>query len=403
MKEDKEVYKEAYKSMDMQESKIITGIDEISGKKDVKANNGPGNIIQTSKARRFKCLITLPAAAAIIILCMLAATSASCKPVTATAAGNPVDAAATSGSAAETPEAEKITVVLDWVPNTNHTGIYTAKSLGYYKEENLTVDIIQPSEGGSADLIAAGKGEFGISYQEQVTYARTAAEPLPVVAIAAIIQHNTSGFASPADRDIKNPKDFEGRIYGGWGSPMEDAMLKGVMQKFGADFTKVEIVNIGASDFLTSVSKDVDFAWIFYGWDGIAAKLKNVPLNFMLLQDLDSRLDFYTPVIIASESTISKKPELVKRFLKATQKGYDYAIKNPDEAAEILIKEVPGLDRNLIIASQEYLSGQYLSDSAQWGYMKPEIWDTFSGWMFENNLITKKLDVEKSFTNVFLP
>jgi ABC-type nitrate/sulfonate/bicarbonate transport system substrate-binding protein len=340
-----------------------------------------------------KILVRIFAAAAAFISCIiLPAAFTSCKPVTSTADSN-------SGM----PAAEKITVVLDWVPNTNHTGIYAAKALGYYEEENLIVEIIQPSEGGSADLIAAGKGKFGISYQEQVTYARTAAESLPVVAVAAIIQHNTSGFASPSDRNIKSPKDFEGRIYGGWGSPMEDAMLKGVMQKYGADFSKVEIVNIGASDFLTSVSKDVDFAWIFYGWDGISAKLKDIPLNFMLLQDLDSRLDFYTPVIIASEDTVNNNPGLVKRFLSATQKGYDYAVKNPAEAAEILIKEVPGLDRSLIVASQEYLSGQYLSDTAQWGYMKPEIWDTFSSWMFENNLLTKKLDVQKAFTNEFLP
>lgn len=340
--------------------------------------------------KKYNCAFL--AAAAIIVFGFL--------PFTFTACGSKTGAAE---SIAETPAAEKITVVLDWVPNTNHTGIYVAKSLGYYKEENLIVDIVQPSEGGSADLIAAGKGEFGISYQEEVTYARTAAEPLPVVAIAAIIQHNTSGFASPADRNIKNPKDFEGKRYGGWGSPMEDAMLKGVMQKYGADFTKVEIVNIGASDFFTSVSKDVDFSWIFYGWDGIAAEIKGIPLNFMLLQDLDNKLDFYTPVIIASEHTISKKPELVKRFLRATQKGYDYAIKNPEQAADILTKEVSGLDSNLIIASQKYLADKYVTDSGKWGLMKPEIWDTFSNWMFDKKLIAQKLDVEKAFTNEFLP
>jgi ABC-type nitrate/sulfonate/bicarbonate transport system substrate-binding protein len=180
-------------------------------------------------------------------------------------------------------------------------------------------------------------------------------------------------------------------------------MLKGIMQKYGADFTKVEIVNIGASDFFTSVSKDVDFAWIFYGWDGIAAEIKGIPLNFLLLQDLDSRLDFYTPVIIASENTISKKPKLVKRFLRATQKGYDYAIKNPAEAAAILTKEVSGLDSNLIIASQKYLADKYVTDSGKWGLMKTEIWDTFSSWMFDKKLIAQKLDVGKAFTNEFLP
>ena len=97
----------------------------------------------------------------------------------------------------------EVTVILDWVPNTNHTGIYVARSNGYYRDEGLEVEVIQPSEGGSPDLIAVGKGEFGISYQEQVTYARTADAPLPVVAIAAIIQHNTSGFASPVEKNIK--------------------------------------------------------------------------------------------------------------------------------------------------------------------------------------------------------
>ena len=98
--------------------------------------------------------------------------------------------------------ATKITIVLDWVPNTNHTGIYVAVANGYYAEEGLDVDIIQPTEGGSADLIAAGKGEFGISYQEQITYARTADTPLPVVAIAAVIQHNTCLlYTSPSPRD----------------------------------------------------------------------------------------------------------------------------------------------------------------------------------------------------------
>ncbi|NCB20206.1 MAG: ABC transporter substrate-binding protein, partial [Bacteroidia bacterium] len=100
----------------------------------------------------------------------------------------------------------QVTVVLDWIPNTNHTGLYVALEEGYFEEEGLTVEIIQPTEGGSADLIAAGQGEFGLSYQEQVTYARTAENPLPVKAIAAVIQHNTSGFASPVEKKIITPK-----------------------------------------------------------------------------------------------------------------------------------------------------------------------------------------------------
>ena len=300
-------------------------------------------------------------------------------------------------------ELQKITVILDWVPNTNHTGIYIAKENGYYNDQGLEVEIIQPSEGGSADLIAAGKGEFGISYQEQVTYARTAENPLPIVAIAAIIQHNTSGFASPAEKNIKTPADFEGKKYGGWGSPMEEAMLRGLMEKYNADYSKLEIVNIGASDFLTSVTRDVDFAWIFYGWDGIKAELENFPINFMLLQEVDPLLDFYTPLIIASEKTIDENPGLIKRFLSATEKGYLFAIQNPEEAARLFLLDNSELDSGMIIASQEYLSGHYMDDSPRWGVMEKSIWDNFSNWMYENNLLQSKLESEKAFTNEFLP
>ncbi|MGM0365059.1 MAG: ABC transporter substrate-binding protein [Actinomycetota bacterium] len=309
----------------------------------------------------------------------------------------------TSCSPSGTQELRKITVILDWVPNTNHTGIYVARHEGYYRDNGLEVEIIQPSEGGSADLIAAKKGEFGISYQEQVTYARTADEPLPVVAIAAIIQHNTSGFASPKDSGIKTPADFEGKKYGGWGSPMEETMLKGLMEKYSADFSKLEIVNIGATDFFTSVQRDVDFAWIYYGWDGIRAELIGFPLEFMLLQDLDPVLDFYTPVIIASETTIKNEPELVRRFLEATEKGYQFSIQDPIAAADIFLKDNSELKKDMLSASQQYLSKNYISHDEGWGYMKKEIWEGYSGWMFEKGLIASPLKVEEAYTNEFLP
>jgi ABC-type nitrate/sulfonate/bicarbonate transport system substrate-binding protein len=298
---------------------------------------------------------------------------------------------------------KKITVVLDWVPNTNHTGIYAARDKGYYKEEGFEVEIIQPTEGGAADLIAAGKGEFGISHQEQVTYARQASPALPVKAIAAIIAHNTSGFASPVGKNIKTPKDFEGQKYGGWGSPIEETMIKALMEKYGADYSKVEIVNIGASDFMTSVQKDVDFSWIFYGWDGIASEVKGFKINFLKLQDLDKSLDFYTPVIIASEQTIKNEPEMVKKFLSATSKGYNFAIKNPEESALILVKNAPELDKEIVVASQKYLAGEYQADSPKWGIMNEEIWHNFSKWMLDNSLIKQDFDYKNAYSNELLP
>jgi ABC-type nitrate/sulfonate/bicarbonate transport system substrate-binding protein len=300
-------------------------------------------------------------------------------------------------------ELKKVTVLLDWVPNTNHTGIYVAKDKGYFEEEGLDVNIIQPSDGGSADLVAAGKGDFGISYQEEVTYSKTSDTPLPIKAIATIIQHNTSGFASPKTKNIMSPKDFQGKKYGGWGSPSEKAILKALMEKDGADFSKLTMVDIGSVDFFTSVQKNVDFSWIYYGWDGIGAETKNVPLNFIKLTDIDKNLDYYTPVIITNENIIKNDPELVKKFLKAVSKGYNYSIDKPLDAVKSLIKYAPETDAKIAEASQKYLAKEYKAEASNWGEMKESVWTNYSNWMFDKGLLKKKLDVKNAYTNEFLP
>lgn len=303
----------------------------------------------------------------------------------------------------EKKELTKVKVILDWTPNTNHTGLYVAKDKGYYKEEGLDVEIIQPSEGTVGNLIAAGKGDFGVSYQEDLTYARTSENPLPIKAIAAIIQHNTSGFAAPKSKNIKTVKDFEGKTYGGWGSPSEKAVLQAIMQKEGADFNKVKIVDMGGQDFFAATKSNIDFAWIYEGWTGIEAKLKNIPLDYIEVRKLNPDLDYYTPILIANESTLKNKPELVKKFMKATTKGYEFTMDKPEEAADILVKNAPEIDKNLAIESQKYLKNKYKEDAPRWGEMKASVWNNYTKFLLDKKLITKDMKAEDAFTNEFLP
>ena len=299
---------------------------------------------------------------------------------------------------------KKITLVLDYTPNTNHTGIYLAKEKGYYKDQGIDLEIIQPSDSDSATLVASDKAQFGVSYQEDVTYALTREkDPLPVKAIATIIQHNTSGFAAPVEKNIKTAKDFEGKTYGGWGSPSEEAIIKLAMEKQGADFSKLKRVDIGQDDYFTATKKNIDFAWVFDAWTGVEARLKNIKLDYIPIKDIDPALDYYTPILITSNKTIKENPDLVKKFMAATSKGYEEAIKDPSGAADILSKAVPELDKNLVKASQEYLAKLYKDDAQKWGQMKAEVWKNYAKFMQDNGLIKKALNVDEAFTNEFLP
>ncbi len=297
---------------------------------------------------------------------------------------------------------EDVTVILDYVANTNHTGMYVALDQGYYKDAGLNVSIVEPTEGATATLVAVGKGDFGISYQEDVTIALTSADPLPIKAIATIIQHNTSGFVTYEGKDINSPKDFEGKTYAGWGGPGEEAVLKAVMTQDGADFSKLNMVISDGSGF-EALKDKVDVMWFFEGWDNIKCELADFPINYMPVRDLDSRLDYYTPVIIANNDTLENNPEMVKKFLEATEKGYEYAIENPDESAEILLKYTPDSSPELLKKSQEYLADKYMEDASQWGIMKDEVWDNYTDFMVEYGVIDNAIPASDCYTNEFLP
>jgi ABC-type nitrate/sulfonate/bicarbonate transport system substrate-binding protein len=294
-----------------------------------------------------------------------------------------------------------VTLILDYLPNTNHTGIYVAKALGYYEETGLAVEIEEPAENAVTTLVATGRGDFGISYQEDVTYARTAADPLPIKAIAAVIQHNTSGFASHSDKNILRPKDFEGKTYAGWGSPSEEAVIKAVMTADGGDFSTLNIVTGDGSGY-ASLAGRTDLIWIFWAWDGIAAERDGVPLNYIELRRFDRRLDYYTPVIIAADALLAADPALARDFLSATRRGYEYSAEHPEEAARVFHEYAPEYELDMLTESQIYLSERYTDDAESWGLMKDSVWNDYTAFMEENGLISARVLASDCYTNEFL-
>jgi len=297
---------------------------------------------------------------------------------------------------------ERVSIALDWTPNTNHTGIVVACTLGYFAEEGLAVDIVQPGPTMSVQLAASGQCDFAVSMQEYVTMAR--AQDVPIVSIAAVFPHNTSGFASPTALGISSPADFEGLRYGGWGSDLEGVMIRTVMERLGADADSVELYNLGMLDFPTAVERGfADFFWIFYGWDGIHAQLRGIDFDYLPLRELADVLDYYTPVIVTSEPMIAASPDVVERFVRALARGYMFAAQAPAEAADMLLEYAPELDAELVHASQAWLATQAEVEPARWGVQRESVWSGFAEWAYDNGLIPSTIDPQAAFTNRFVP
>lgn len=318
------------------------------------------------------------------------------------AAGLTLSLGACAQKPAQTDALEKITFVLDYTPNTNHTGLYVARQQGFFKEAGLEVEIIQPPEDGATVLVGGGKAQFGISFQETMSAALTSDAPLPVVAVAAIIDHNTSGILSEKSKGIDSFKNMEGKTYATWQTPLEQAVLKEVMAAQGGDFDKLTLVPSNVTDAVSAIQTNIDCLWVYEGWDMTAAKLAGVDYNYISFRDVAPVLDFYTPVIIANESYLNENPETAKKFMAAVAKGYEFAIEKPDEAASILCEAVPELPKDMILESQRFLAGEYKAEKEKWGYIDQARWAAFYDWSYEKGLITKPLG-EKGFTNDYLP
>ena len=296
----------------------------------------------------------------------------------------------------------KITIVLDWTPNTNHTGLYVALEKGYFEERGLEVEIVQPPEDGANQLVASNKAQFGVSAQDILGQAFAKEKPLEITAVAAILQHNTSGILSLKEDGIISPAKMENKVYASWDSPVEQAIIKQVVEEDGGDYGKISMVPNTVTNVIGALQSDIDAVWVFYGWDGIAAKQAQLETNYFDFVSYAPELDFYTPVIVANNSYLKENKEEAKEVLAAIQEGYEYAIQNPKEAAQILAKEVPELDEDFLIASQEYLANKYQADATSWGIINQERWDGFYTWLHDNKLIEVEIEAGFGFSNEYL-
>lgn len=298
-----------------------------------------------------------------------------------------------------------VRVMLDWTPNTNHAGMYLAKAEGYYRRAGLDVDIVEP--GATSDpnqAVGAGTVDFGVSAAEQLVPAR--AEGVPVVSIAAIIQHNTSSLISLASSGITRPRDLAGHTYGAYGATFEKALIDALVSCDGGDPAKVRFTQVGDSDYRQGLtSGHFDTVWVFDAWDVIRlADIDGLDLDRISFADhLDCIPDWYTPIIVTSESHVTEDPELVAKFTAATAHGYRDAMASPRKAAAALLAGADGLDPELVTRSMKFLSTRYAADPMRWGHQDTSVWDRFVTFLEHHDIVGKGFDVDAAFTNRFLP
>lgn len=310
------------------------------------------------------------------------------------------------------PAAGTVRLALDWTPNTNHTGFFVAAHEGWYADAGVDLEVLPYAGTTPEALMTAGQAECGISFQDALTFA--AAAGAPVVSVAAILQRTASALAVLADSDIERPRDLDGKVYAGFGYPNEEPTVRQIIQADGGtgEFTTVTL-DSAAYEALYNHRADVTIS--FTAWEGVEADLRGIGLRYFVFSDYGFP-EFYQVVLACDARWLEREPDLARRFVAATVRGFEVAVDDPEAAVEALVAENPGVfDANpdLPLASQRYLDeGGYLVDAdGRFGQQTLERWTGYSRFLYEQGLLTgpdgKPLaappDYAALFTDDFLP
>jgi ABC-type nitrate/sulfonate/bicarbonate transport system substrate-binding protein len=341
-----------------------------------------------------------------LLAAALSATALAASACGSSSSGSTTAAAASSGALTE------VTVALSWTPNTDYTGVYVADQLGYYKDAGIKLKVIPYASTSPETLISHQKADFGFSYQAGVAYSQAAGQD--VVGVYAPDKKGTYAIAVAADRDdIKSPKDLDGKIYAGFGTPDEGPELKYVIKADGGtgDF---KTVTLNTSAYQAVYSKKADFTIPVVTWEGVQAERSGKPLKTFSFTDYGFP-EQYSVLLASSNKYLQANSDVAKRFLAATAKGYSYSQEQPEKAADLLVKANSRElgDAGLVEASQKLLvSGGYLNTAAgSVGVQDAKIWSDYGSFLFKNGLLTdakgKALTTEPDwttyYTNAYLP
>jgi ABC-type nitrate/sulfonate/bicarbonate transport system substrate-binding protein len=314
--------------------------------------------------------------------------------------------------AARAQESRKVTMALDWTPNTNHIGLFVAREKGFYREAGIDVQILPYTDTSAATLVANRVADFGIIGSIGLFTQHTAGADL--VATYAVVQTETGRLVFKGDRpDIKRPKDLDGRTYGGFGSAWENALIGSLIRHDGGK-GEFQTITLGTSAYQALENGAVDFTLEVYTWEGVKAELEGVRQGAFRYADYGVP-DEHTTLIGSNGTFLRERSADARAFTQATARGYAYAADHPDEAVDLMIAANSDAltDRALVRASlQALIDGHYLRTAdGVIGRIDPAKMEAMGNYLFDAKILKNadgkplavKPDFASYYSNGFLP
>lgn len=299
---------------------------------------------------------------------------------------------------------DQVTVQLSWFHTVEFVGFYVADQKGFYADENLEVTIVPggPETSPIAE-VTAGKAQFGISAADGIIRAQS--EGQSVTALFCIFQENPLVILSMTEQGITQPDDLAGKTVGVISPALDttwDIQFIALLKKAGVDPASVNVVANeayhGADDLL---SGRMDAASGFFSTNEPIVAIKEGHRVSSIYYS-DYGVEFYNNLIFANASLIEEQPELVQRFIRATLKGYQFAVENPEEATDLTLLYDSSLDRELQLTSMQTQIPLMDTGEVLLGWMDINVWQNALDILLEQNIISSPVNLDEVYTNQFI-
>jgi putative hydroxymethylpyrimidine transport system substrate-binding protein len=294
------------------------------------------------------------------------------------------------GEGAEPGAPKGATLVLDFVPNAVHSGIYAALSRGYYDDEGVALKVVAP--GASTDapkLLGAGKVEFAILDIHDLGIARE--RGIDLVGVAPLVQRPLAAVLARGDGPVRRPREMEGHQVGVTGLPSDEAVVDSEVEADGGDPAEVERVTIGFNAVASLAAGRVDAATGFWNAEGVALRRQGVPVRVFKVDEFGAP-PYPELILTTSRETLEDDPDLVDAVVAATERGYEFTERDPDAALAALLAANPELDRDEQQAQLDALLP--ILRPAPFDSSLLEAW---AAWDLKHGLLEEPLDVEQAF------
>ncbi len=304
-----------------------------------------------------------------------------------------------SGSGSSVP----FTLMLDWVPNADHAGIYEAMSNGAFAQAGLNVHVQVPTDPATPlQLLAEGKVDAAISYEPELLLARD--KGLALVSVAAVVQKPLTSIISLAKKRITSASALRGKTVGDAGIAYQHAYLDTILAQAGVPAGKVKAINVGANLVPAMLSGRVDATLGgFWNYEAIQLRQRGKHANVIRVDQVGVPT-YNELVLVMRRSTIEKQPDVVRRFVQAIGRGYEAVRQNPATGVDALVTANPGLDQKLQSASVRATVPVFFPSQSgrPWGWQDPTQWNAYGQWMLFHHLISTASAFAGASTNELL-